>query len=106
MLTGGNAADSAGFRTKSPPIGLAGFFVFRVAQAALRREADGTRFRLLGVGLSGLAPGAEADPVALIDTGDGKRAKAERAMDQIRAKFGGEAVGKGRGLARYRTRGR
>jgi DNA polymerase-4 len=72
--------------------------IFRVAQAALKREADGTRFRLLGVGLSGLAPGAEADPVGLIDTGDGKRAQAERAMDRIRAKFGGEAVGKGRGL--------
>ena len=30
--------------------------IFRTAQAALKREADGTRFRLLGVGLSNLAP--------------------------------------------------
>ena len=56
--------------------------IFRVAQAALKREADGTRFRLLGVGLSNLAPAAEADPASLIDprqrqagrggTGDGQ----------------------------------
>ena len=31
--------------------------IFRTAQAALKREADGTRFRLLGVGLSNLAAG-------------------------------------------------
>ena len=41
--------------------------IFRTAQAALKREADGTRFRLLGVGLSNLAPAAEADPASLID---------------------------------------
>jgi hypothetical protein len=29
-----------------------------------------------------------------------RRAAAERAMDKIRAKFGGEAVGKGRGRKR------
>jgi DNA polymerase-4 len=72
--------------------------IFRVAQAALKREADGTRFRLLGVGLSNLAPGAEADPGSLIDPASDKRAAAERAMDKIRTKFGGEAVGKGRGM--------
>jgi DNA polymerase-4 len=70
--------------------------IFRVAQAALKREADGRRFRLLGVGLSNLAPGAEADPGNLIDPVSDKRAAAERAMDKIRSKFGGEAVGKGR----------
>jgi len=70
--------------------------IFRVAQAALKREADGTRFRLLGVGLSNLAPAEGADPASLIDVAGDKRAAAERAMDKIRAKFGGEAVGKGR----------
>ncbi len=74
--------------------------IFRVAQAALKREADGTRFRLLGVGLSNLAPALAADPASLIDGTAERRAKAERAMDKIRAKFGGEAVGKGRGLRR------
>ena len=41
--------------------------IFRTAQAALKREADGTRFRLLGVGLSNLAPARSADPASLID---------------------------------------
>jgi DNA polymerase-4 len=76
--------------------------IFRTAQAALKREADGTRFRLLGVGISSLAPASEADPGSLIDPENDKRAAAERAMDRIRAKFGGEAVGKGRGLNRKR----
>jgi DNA polymerase-4 len=74
--------------------------IFRVARAALKREADGTRFRLLGVGLSNLAPAAEADPGSLIDPQGDKRAAAERAMDKIRGKFGGEAVRTGRGLRR------
>ncbi len=70
--------------------------IFRVARAALKREATGVRFRLLGVGLSNLAPGAEADPGSLVDPANDKRASAERAMDRIRAKFGGKAVAKGR----------
>jgi DNA polymerase-4 len=74
--------------------------IFRVARAALKREADGTRFRLLGVGLSNLAPAAQADPGSLVDPESDKRAAAERAMDKIRGKFGGEAVKKGRTLRR------
>jgi DNA polymerase-4 len=76
--------------------------IFRTAQAALKREADGTRFRLLGVGLSNLVPAGEADPASLIDTAGDKRAAAERAMDKIRAKFGGQAVGTGRGFKKPR----
>ena len=72
--------------------------IFRVAQAALKREADGKRFRLLGVGLSNLTVATQADPASLIDPVSDKRAAAERAMDKIRSKFGGEAVGKGRGM--------
>lgn len=72
--------------------------IYRVAQAALKREATGTRFRLLGVGLSNLAPATGADPGSLIDPQNDKRAAAERAMDKIRGRFGGEAVTKGRAL--------
>ncbi|HEY5339045.1 MAG TPA: DNA polymerase IV [Rhizomicrobium sp.] len=72
--------------------------IFRVARDALKREADGTAYRLLGVGISNLAPAHQADPLDLIDRGADKRAAAERAMDKVRSKFGGEAVGKGRGL--------
>jgi DNA polymerase-4 len=72
--------------------------IYRVAQAALKREADGRRFRLLGVGISNLSSAEEADQTNLLDPTSDKRAAAERAMDRIRAKFGGEAVNKGRGL--------
>jgi DNA polymerase-4 len=74
--------------------------IFRTAQAALKREADGTRFRLLGVGISNLGDAAGADPGSLIDVEGEKRANAERAMDRIRAKFGSTSVSKGRGLGR------
>ena len=80
--------------------------IFRVARAALKREADGTSFRLLGVGLSNLAPGSQADPRSLIDPESDKRAAAERAMDKIRGKFGGEAVSKGRSLRAKASRAR
>ncbi|HSZ73942.1 MAG TPA: DNA polymerase IV [Rhizomicrobium sp.] len=72
--------------------------IFRVAREALRREADGTAFRLLGVGISGLSDTGECDPPDLVDRDADKRAKAEHAMDKVRAKFGSDAVGKGRGL--------
>lgn len=72
--------------------------IFRVAREALRREADGTAFRLLGVGISGLSSTGECDPPDLVDRDADKRAKAEHAMDRVRARFGGKAVGKGRGL--------
>jgi DNA polymerase-4 len=72
--------------------------IFRVACKALRREADGTSFRLLGVGLHNICPEAQCDPTDLVDAGTVKRASAERAMDKVRAKFGEAAVSKGRGL--------
>lgn len=76
--------------------------IFRTARMALKREADGTRFRLLGVGLSNLAPAQGADPASLIDPQGDKRAAAERAMDKIRTKFGGEAVKAGRAFKKPR----
>jgi DNA polymerase IV len=76
--------------------------IFRTAQASLKREADGTRFRLLGVGLSNLTAAAGADPASLIDRESDKRAAAERAMDKIRARFGGDSVGTGRSFRNER----
>ncbi len=72
--------------------------IFRVAQLSLRRECDGTPFRLLGIGIMQLAPTGECDPPDLVDQKGGKRAKVEQAMDKVRNKFGITAVGKGRGL--------
>jgi DNA polymerase-4 len=70
--------------------------IFRVAAAALDREADGTRFRLLGVGLSAFADAAEADPPDLGEPDGPRRAAVERAMDRLRDRFGGDAIVKGR----------
>jgi DNA polymerase-4 len=72
--------------------------IYRVAREALRRECDGTAFRLLGVGISQLADAADCDPHDLVDAKKDRRAAAERAMDRVRAKFGGDAVAKGRGM--------
>ncbi len=71
--------------------------MFRVAREALRREADGTSFRLLGVGLHNIGPETQCDPADLVDRGAAKRASAERAMAKVCARFGEGAVEKGRG---------
>lgn len=72
--------------------------IFRTARPALLREADGTPYRLLGVGITNLCDAADCDQADLVDPGASKRVAAERAMDRVRSRFGGDAVGKGRGL--------
>jgi DNA polymerase-4 len=72
--------------------------IYRTAREPLAREADGTAYRLLGVGLSNICGAHECDPSDLVDRSATKRAAAERAMDKVRSKFGGEAVAKGRAL--------
>lgn len=72
--------------------------MFKAARPLLEREADGTPFRLLGIGISGLCSEELADPVSLLDPDAAKRAAVERAMDQVRNRFGRESVGKGRAL--------
>jgi DNA polymerase-4 len=72
--------------------------IFRVGRALLRGEATGTAFRLLGIGLSQIRPSAECDPPDLLDANAGRRAAAEHAMDQVRAKYGKESLRKGRSL--------
>ncbi len=69
--------------------------IFAVSRELLAREINGTRYRLLGVGVSALAEAEGADPADLIDTGATRRAAAERAIDRVRGKFGHDAVVKG-----------
>jgi DNA polymerase-4 len=66
--------------------------IFAAARGLLERESDGTRYRLLGVGLSAIVDAHEADPADLVD---GRAAQAEHAVDRVRAKFGDEAVIRG-----------
>ncbi len=84
-------------RSLENPTQLAGK-IFGAARELLAREIDGTRYRLLGVGVSALTDADEADPADLIDRSAERRAAAERAMDRVRGKFGHEAVMKGLAL--------
>jgi DNA polymerase IV len=72
--------------------------IFQTASTALKREADGTPYRLLGVGLANLCAAEDCDPPDLIDERVAKRAAAERALDRVRTRFGSSAMAKGRGL--------
>jgi DNA polymerase-4 len=77
--------------------------IFRVGKAMLARETLGMRYRLLGIGISELVD-ARADALDLADPASLKRAKAERASDKAREKFGDDAVMTGRGARIRRER--
>ncbi|MGF1454492.1 MAG: DNA polymerase IV [Alphaproteobacteria bacterium] len=79
--------------------------LFEAAAPLLDAEADGTPFRLIGVGLSGLVDAALADQPDLLEPERNRRSEAERAMDRVRGKFGSAIIGTGRGLPLARRRG-
>ncbi len=62
--------------------------IFRTGLDLLGKETDGTKFRLIGIGVTDLCDPARADPPDLIDEQSGRRAAAEAAMDKLRDKFG------------------
>ncbi|MDH4990343.1 DNA polymerase IV [Aquamicrobium lusatiense] len=66
--------------------------IFATGLELLRREIDGTKYRLLGIGVSDLCDAEKADPPDLVDTRSHKRALAEGAIDVLRNKFGNGAV--------------
>ena len=76
--------------------------IFQTGLQLLEKETDGTKYRLLGIGVSDLSGADRADPPDLIDIQSRKRALAEGAIDALRDKFGGKAIetgytfGKGR----------
>src|SRR5947209_4447529 len=69
--------------------------IFGAGRMLLERETDGTHFRLLGVGASGLVSADEADPADLVD---GRAALAEHAVDDLRARFGDAVLIRGLGF--------
>ncbi|GAB5455029.1 MAG: DNA polymerase IV [Henriciella sp.] len=72
--------------------------LFKITKPLLAREAHGERaYRLIGVGLSHLQE-ARFDDRDLVDPGVEKRAKAERASDAARSKFGLSSVVSGRSI--------
>ncbi|MCO5730625.1 DNA polymerase IV [Rhizobium sp. SSA_523] len=79
--------------------------IFRTGLNLLEKETDGTRFRLIGIGVSDLTDPARADPPDLVNPQAGRRAAAEAAMDRLRDKFGKTAVETGFTFDRPRGRG-
>ncbi|GAB0117609.1 DNA polymerase IV [Acidisoma sp. 7E03] len=72
--------------------------LFQSARALLAREADGTAFRLIGIGAQPLRPAAEADPIDLADPDSERRVARQKAMDRLRDRFGATIIGRGRGF--------
>jgi DNA polymerase-4 len=72
--------------------------LFQAAQSLLAREADGTAFRLVGIGANPLLPAAGADVGDLADPDADRRRARWRAVEAIRAKFGDPSIGTGRTL--------
>ena len=73
--------------------------IYREAEALMEGYKDPGPFRLIGVGIADLCSDREADSTGdLLDPDAGKRAAAEVATDKIRAKFGKDAIIKGRAL--------
>jgi DNA polymerase IV len=66
--------------------------IFATTREMLTKEIDGTAFRLMGAGVSALCPGSQAEDTDMLDR---RSAHAERAMDDLRKKFGNAAVIRG-----------
>jgi DNA polymerase IV len=66
--------------------------IFTAARSLLERETDGTKFRLLGIGIGRLTTADQADPSDFVDD---RAVEAEHAVDRVRARFGEDAVVKG-----------
>ncbi len=78
-------------RTLAAPTQLASK-IFTLTRDMLTKEIDGTAFRLMGAGVSALRAGLSDDATDLLDR---RSADAERAIDDLRKKFGQAAVIRG-----------
>ncbi|MFY0615837.1 DNA polymerase IV [Shimia sp.] len=73
--------------------------VYRTARSLFDQVGNEGPYRLIGVGLADLVPSAQADLSGdLLDPQATQRAKAERATDAIRERFGSDAILKGRAM--------
>jgi DNA polymerase-4 len=100
---------SAGFRLRTRarqlmiPTQLANV-LYETGCQLLAREVDGTAFRLIGIGVSGLETARGEDPQDLVEPAIARRAAAERAVDRVRNRFGRDAVVRGKLYGRDRSR--
>jgi len=65
---------------------------------AIAAAPAGSKFRLIGVGLSNFTDPLEADPPDLADPDADHRKRVEAVIDQVRGKLGRDAIGKGRSI--------
>ena len=69
--------------------------IYQTARALIEPELAGGPYRLIGVGVSELVPGQEADRGDLADLSVAREAGMERAVDALRARFGPDAITRG-----------
>jgi DNA polymerase-4 len=69
--------------------------IFAAGRDLLAREIDGTKFRLIGIGVSNIDVAEKADSNDFIDLKAQRTKEAEQAIDKVRKKFGKTAVVKG-----------
>jgi DNA polymerase-4 len=69
--------------------------IFAVGRELLAVEADGTRYRLIGIGVATLVAAAQAAPADLLESPSARAGAAEGAIDRLRARFGRDAVVRG-----------
>jgi DNA polymerase IV len=69
--------------------------IFAAGRDLLAHEIDGTRYRLIGIGVTALEGAELADPAGLLDPVTTRSAAAERALDRVRERFGRGAAMKG-----------
>lgn len=106
QLAGGNVhlkLKTAGFRIVSRQMSLPSptqlaETLYRCGRALLEKEAKGTPYRLIGIGVGDIRDAADADPMDLADPDGLRRRKVEAAIDAVRAKLGKDSIVKGRGF--------
>lgn len=92
---------SAGFRLRTRarhlmiPTQLANV-IYETGLSLLQREIDGTAFRLIGIGVSGIEAADGSDPADLLEPAIARKAAAERAIDRVRNRFGRDSVVRGK----------
>ncbi len=70
--------------------------ILRGRPAIAGQEIDGTAFRLIGIGVSGIEVADGTDPDRPARNGNRPQSAAERAMDRVRTRFGRDAVVRGK----------
>ncbi len=81
-------------RSVSSPTNLAGR-IYHTARGLMEPELVRGPYRLIGVGMSELVPAQEADRGDLADQSVAREAGMERAVDELRARFGHDAITRG-----------